>query len=226
MKIFIWNTEWASPHSKREQLIKEVVHETSPDIICITEGYLESWGDFGHVISSDEDYGYKITQGRRKVILISKERWTHVDNVGCADMPSGRFVFGKTQGIDVFGVCIPWKDAHVRTGRRDKQVWEDHVAYLNGLQKVLPLGDGKTAIMGDFNQRIPRKYTKQDVFDLMAEIFDDFAFATKGVIQPINKLSIDHLCTKNMGDCLSVKSINNFVSGVRLSDHFGLLIDI
>ncbi len=226
MKIFIWNTEWASPHSKREQLIKEIIHEVTPDIICITEGYLDSWSDFEHVISSDEDYGYKITRGRRKVILISKERWTHVDTVGCTDMPSGRFVFGRTQGINIFGVCIPWKDAHVRTGRKDKQVWEDHVAYLNGLQKILPLGSDKTAVMGDFNQRIPRKYTRRDVFDLMSETFDSFNFETMGIIQPINKLSIDHLCAKNMGGSLLVESINNFRGGVRLSDHFGLLVDM
>ena len=224
MKIFIWNTEWASPHSKRERIIKETVQSISPDIICITEGYVESWQDFGYVISSNEDYGYKITKGRRKVILISKEQWKNVDAVGCADMPSGRFVFGRTQGIDVFGVCIPWKDAHVRTGRKDKQVWEDHVAYLNGLQKILPLGSDKTAVMGDFNQRLPRKYTKQAVFELMVKTFDGFNFVTKGVIQPIGKLSIDHLCTKNMGDSFSIESINNFAGGIRLSDHFGLSV--
>ncbi len=226
MRFFIWNTEWASPNSKREHLIKGIVRRISPDIVCITEGYLESWLDFGHVITSDEDYGYKITRGRRKVMLISKEPWTFVDTVGYADMPSGRFVSGKTQGIDVFGVCIPWKDAHVRTGKKNRQPWEDHIAYLNGLREILPLNGGKTAVIGDFNQRIPRKYTRQDIFDLMVETFADFDFATAGIIQPVGKLSIDHLCTKNMGDSLSVESVNNVEGGVRLSDHFGLSVVI
>lgn len=226
MKIVIWNTEWASPHSRREKIITDIVRESTPDIICITEGYIESWQDFGYVISSTEDYGYKITKGRRKVILISKERWESVDAIGSAKMPAGRFVSGRTQGVDVFGVCIPWKDAHVRTGRKDRQPWEDHIAYLNGLGEILPSGGGKTAVMGDFNQRIPRKYTRQDAFDLMVGIFDEFRFETKGDIQPINKLTIDHLCTKNTGDCLSVEAISNFQDDIRLSDHFGLSIEI
>ncbi len=226
LKIVIWNTEWANPNSNREQIIKEIIRKISPDIICITEGYLESWQDYGYVISSNEDYGYKITKGRRKVILISKEPWSNIEELGDISMPSGRFISGTTQNIDIVGVCIPWKDAHVNTGKKDKQAWEDHIDYLNGLKKVLSIKEKKTFVMGDFNQRIPKKYSRQDVYDLMLDTFKDFNIETTGRIQQIDKLSIDHFCSKNSKKCLSIESISNYQNNVRLSDHFGLNISI
>ena len=226
MKLLIWNTEWAKPNSTREIIIKEIVAEISPDIICITEGYIESWQDFGHTISSNEDYGYKIHQGRRKVILISKTPWSNIDETGDTRIPSGRFISGITKNINIIGVCIPWKDAHVKTGRKDKQSWEDHIHYLNGLQNTLSNIQSPTFVMGDFNQRIPKKYSRQDVYNLMINIFKGFRIETKNNIQPIDKLSIDHLCTKYTTKALSIKSINNYKDDMRLSDHFGLLINI
>ena len=226
MKLLIWNTEWAKPNSNREIIIKEIIAEISPDIICITEGYIESWQEFGYVISSNEDYGYKIHQGRRKVLLVSKTPWENVDEIGDTNMPNGRFISGTTQNINVFGVCIPWKDAHVRTGKKNKKTWEDHINYLNGLQNILSNIQHSTFVMGDFNQRIPKKYSRQDVYDLMINIFKDFRIETKNSIQPINKLSIDHLCTKHTTKALSIESINNYKDDVRLSDHFGLIINI
>ena len=226
MKIVIWNIEWAKPNSKREKIIKEIIENINPDIICITEGYLESWQNFEHVISSHEDYGYKIHEGRRKVILISKTPWTNTDEIGNINMPNGRFVSGNTQNIDILGVCIPWKDAHVRTGRKDKEAWEDHISYLEGLQQLLSNITSKTLVMGDFNQRVPKKYSRKDVFDLMLKTFENFRFETKNNIQPIDKQSIDHLCTKNIEKVSSITSIDNFQDDVRLSDHFGLIIEI
>ena len=226
MKILIWNTEWAKPKSKREIIIKEIVKDFAPDIICITEGYLETWKEFGYVISSSEDYGYKITKGRRKVILVSKEPWNDVEQVGEENMPSGRFISGKTKGIDIIGVCIPWKDAHVNTGRKDKQAWEDHIDYLQGLQNICSHKKNKTFVMGDFNQRVPRKYSRQDVYDLMIETFEDFTIETKNNIQPIDKLSIDHFASKNADRCKEIESIDNVQDGIKVSDHFGLKIII
>ena len=224
MKILIWNTEWAKPKSKREQIIKDIVQNFSPDIICITEGYLETWKEFGYVISSTEDYGCNLIEGRRKVILISKEPWENVNEVGDINMPSGRFISGKTKSIDVIGVCIPWKDAHVNSCKRDKKAWEDHLEYLKGLQSVLIQKQNKTFVMGDFNQRIPKKYSRQDVYDLMLKTFEDFTIETQNNIQPIDKLSIDHFASKNSEKCELIESIDNIQDGVRLSDHFGLKI--
>jgi len=226
MRVLIWNTEWAKPNSKREKIIKEIVKNIGADIICITEGYLNSWQDYENVISSNEDYGYKIHEGRRKVILISKTPWNNISKANDVKIPEGRYVSGITENINVLGVCIPWKDAHVSTGRKDRKIWEDHLSYLEGLQNILSGLTEKTLVMGDFNQRIPKKYSRKDAYDLMLKTFEDFIFETKDIIQPINKQSIDHLCTKNIAKVISIKSIDNIQNDVRLSDHFGLIIEL
>ena len=60
----------------------------------------------------------------------------------------------------------------------------------------------------------------------MLETFKDFNIETQNNIQPIDKLSIDHLCTKYTDKVLSIESISNFKGEVRLSDHFGLVVNI
>ena len=50
---------------------------------------------------------------------------------------------------------------------------------LKSLQKVLTSKNNTTFVMGDFNQRIPKKYSRQDVYDLMLETFQDFNIATQ-----------------------------------------------
>lgn len=116
MKIIIWNTEWAKPGSKKERIIQEVVSSHAPDIICITEGYAQTWKSFDNVITSEQDYGYEVIDGRHKVMLVSTDSWRGVDTIGNDQLPSGRFVSGITHGIEVIGVCIPWRMAHVTGG--------------------------------------------------------------------------------------------------------------
>jgi len=48
------------------------------------------------------------------------------------------------------------------------------IEYLQGLQEIFSQQDNQTFVMGDFNQRIPRKYSRQDVYDLMMKTFEDF----------------------------------------------------
>lgn len=73
MKILLWNVQWATLKNKRGQEIQHIYRDLSPDVACITEGYLQFWNEEGNVISSTADYGYKIIEGRRKVILVSNE---------------------------------------------------------------------------------------------------------------------------------------------------------
>lgn len=228
MKIILWNTQWAPPGSERERMIREIVLGSSPDLVCITEGYRQTWEDHGHLICSQADYGYPITPGRRKILLLSRTPWSEIDDLGQAGLPPGRFVSGVTQGIRCFGICVPWKDAHVRNGRKDRLPWEDHVSFLDGLSEVLDRHHGPQSILlGDFNQRIPRIRQPVHVFEkLEAVLGKGFSVQTKGLIQPINELSIDHCCVRPAPRCVEVTGISNVQSGVELSDHFGLLIEI
>ena len=136
MKCLTWNLEWVSKASKRSKLISEQIGRVDPDIVCYTEvlcGFIPQ----GHLIEANLDYGYPNTGEKLKVALWSNSPWTNFDDVGDPSLPTGRFVSGITRGVRFIGICIPWKDAHVRTGRRDRAPWQDHISYCEGLERVL-----------------------------------------------------------------------------------------
>ena len=142
-------------------------------------------------------------------------------------MPPGRFVSGVTQGFRFVGVCVPWKDAHVNTGRKDRRTWQDHRAYLGGLVKVItPDSKTPTILLGDFNQRTPRLYSPADVYEqFVGTVSKDFWISTAGVLEPISEPSIDHICFNPKPARFTVRTLDKTQHGVRLSDHFGLVAE-
>src|SRR5688572_33230249 len=118
--IGLWNVRWASGNSPRGAFFREQFKRIEADVIGLTEGFADLFADGGHVISSAEDYGYPIKLGRRKALHWSRQPWTDIDSVGDPELPTGRFIAATTftpiGPIRFIGVCIPWKDAHVRSG--------------------------------------------------------------------------------------------------------------
>ena len=171
LKISCWNSDWATPTSKRGKIF---IDQFDSDIICLTEGYENLLPKDGYIISSHEDYGYKTKNGRRKVILWSKDKWTDVDQIGSKEIPTGRFISGITNGIKIVGLCIPWRFAHVSTGRKDRKPWEDHLSFIQNLS----FSNEKTIILGDFNQNIPKKNQPEIVFSSLQNMIDGFNLLT------------------------------------------------
>jgi len=226
MNYLTWNLEWTPPKSRRANLIMEHVTAANPDVVCFTE-VLRDLIPPGHLIEAAPDYGYPIKDGRRKVVLWSREPWTEVDSVGDETMPSGRFISGITSGIRVVGICIPWKDAHVKTGRRDRDPWEDHLSYCHGLARVLVRYTDQpfpVCVLGDYNQRIPRVSQPLSVFEaLMKAIPSHFNIATSGLTDAEGYNLIDHIA---VSPTLRV-TVNGILpkftqDGTRLSDHAGV----
>lgn len=185
----------------------------------------------GHQIHSDPDYGYGHDGNRRKVVLWSKNAWEHIDTKGDKSMPSGRFVSGITGGVRFVGVCIPWRDAHVNTGKRNRTAWEDHLSFCNGLKNVLGrFSNNGTPIclLGDFNQRIPSASQPSHVFDaLIQAIPSTFRVITEGIKDSGAKAIIDHIAISNGLDCEPVSIVPRYADdGTRLSDHVGVLTTI
>lgn len=232
--ITLWNVEWAKPGTTRGAIVASLLNEDSPEVVCVTEGYLEILPETGHLIVSDADHGYGTSDGRRKVMLWSANSWSEVDCVGKKEMPSGRFISGITEtsigAIHFIGVCIPWHDAHVRTGRRDRTPWQDHLTYLDGLGPYLQSlkSDVPAVVLGDFNQRIPRTRQPEEVFDRLQMMFGSrFAVATQGMLAGVNALSIDHLAHSREFDCSSLVTFaGTSADGMKLSDHFGLRLSL
>jgi endonuclease/exonuclease/phosphatase family metal-dependent hydrolase len=230
MKCLTWNLEWKTPVSKAGRLIVEQVASMNPDVVCYTE-VVRALVPEGHSIESDPDYGYSNEGGRRKVILWSRHPWTDVDTVGDDEMPTGRFASGVTCGVRFVGVCIPWRDAHVNGGRRDRDPWEDHLAYCRGLGRVLAgYADQAmpTCVLGDYNQRIPRVGQPVNVAGALAEaIPGDFRVAIQGMKNCEGADLIDHFAV-SPGLSISITRIvpRYTGDGTRLSDHPGVVASI
>ncbi len=230
MKCLTWNVEWKTPSSKAGRLILEQVAAIDPDVVCYTE-IVRSLVPEGHCIEADSDYGYSNEDGRRKVVLWSKHPWTEVDTTGSDEMPSGRFVSGITGGVRFVGVCIPWRGAHVNSGRRDRKPWEDHLSYCTSLGRVLAgyaNQDVPICLLGDYNQRIPRVGQPLNVAKALADaIPEDFRIATEGMKDSEGRDLIDHLSV-SPGLSISIPQVipRHAGDGTRLSDHVGVVASL
>lgn len=231
MNLILWNTEWADPHAPAGKYIKEFAESEKPSIICYTEVREGLHPGDGHLIESSPDYGYKGTTGKRKVSLWSAEPWEEADTEGDENIPTGRFISGISHGIRFVGVCIPWKEAHVRTGRKDRSAWEDHTTYLKGLKKIISRYAKQKypiCILGDYNQRIPRKYQPEHVFQLLNDIIDKhFQTHTSCILDPEGKQLIDHISVSSELS-VSIKKIHPKITGdgIELSDHVGIVAEL
>lgn len=227
MNCLTWNLEWASPGSRRAKAIMDHITAIEPDVACYTEVLRDLIPD-GHLLEGEADYGYAIKEGRRKVILWSKHPWEDIDTVGDENLPPGRFVSGITGGVRFVGVCIPWRDAHVSTGRKDRKPWEDHLAYLAPLTGILRRYAEDAVpicLIGDYNQRIPRLSQPVAVAEAMsAAIPGSFMVATAGMRDREGLALVDHIAC-SPGLTASIQEIIPKVSpdGLRLSDHPGIV---
>ena len=226
-----WNIRWADDQSPRGREIIEAIEELNPDVACLTETTLGIVPATGHRIEAGLDWGYQHDGTRRKVVLWSKEPWSEIDQVGSESMPGGRFVSGVTQGIRFVGVCIPWRDAHVTSGRRDRAPWEDHLYFLSGLSAVLGRYQDAAeplCIVGDYNQRIPRKYQPINVAEALSTVLgESLIVATAGRTDNEGKQLIDHYShTANLA--VEITEIIPRISdgGTDLSDHVGVVASV
>lgn len=233
LNIVLWNIEFRESGSPDGRELQKRIMECSPDIVCITEGYPD-FLELPHLVVAGADYGYPNRDGRRKVMLWSRTPWVDADPSGDSDLPPGRYVAASSATavgpIRVHGICIPWAQAHVHSGRRDRRPWDEHRQFVAGLGRMLRSEDPSraTLVLGDYNQRLPRRYTPMEVHrELQAAFPSSLRCATEGAIEPLRKASIDHLHHSLDLEMAFVRSLSNVgPSGRPLSDHFGLHIQL
>ena len=229
LRLVNWNVEWATPGSRRRPEILKRIDEQFPEVVCLTETHIGLMPPGGHTIYSQPDYGHAIKEGRRKVLLWSREPWKNVDDVGIDSMPPGRFVAGVTQAsvgeVTVVGICIPWSRSRVRRSGVKRKMWEDHEQYLDGLADVLEQTQTKRLIvMGDFNQRlgqgggVPTKLRTA----LQRAIPPRMTIATSALGFQ-GRRSIDHIALSEDLTAESLGVISNIDGASKLSDHFGVV---
>lgn len=229
LTVATWNLEWSQPDSPRGRAIRNMLATSGTDVICATEASIANLPEGGHILEAEADYGYPLKPGRRKVILWSKHEFVDTDAIGHPDLPSGRFAAATLNSpigpVQMIGVCIPWTDAHVRTGRRDRKRWEDHLAYLRALQAML-VGEHATPtiLLGDFNQTIPRWRQPLEAANALNDVLDGrLTPLTMNLTDTEGSRAIDHVChTSDLSGQL-VGILPKSLDGVRLSDHFGVV---
>ncbi|MDX6766028.1 MAG: endonuclease/exonuclease/phosphatase family protein [Candidatus Methylacidiphilales bacterium] len=226
MTCLTWNLQWKSPAGATGKLIQGCIAALDPDVIGFTETVIQMVPE-GYRIESDPDYGYKNEADQRKVILWSKSPFTEIDIVGDADMPTGRFVSGVSDGIRFIGVCIPWRDAHVRNGKKNRRQWEDHLAFCAGLASVLARSSSQSVpicLLGDFNQRIPIASQPIHVYDALARaIPSNMKIITEGIRDENGGQLIDHIAVSQSLTASTPQIVSRYSSdGTELSDHVGV----
>lgn len=232
LRVGLWNTEWARATSPRGGRLRELLAAMRADVLCVAEGEVPLLPDAARTITSGADYGYAGPEGRRKVLLWSATGWADVDAVGDPRLPPGRYVVGTTTTclgpLRVVGACVPWRDAHVRTGGGDRRPWEDHMAYLELLGPLLRAEAGRhprLLVVGDLNQRIPRHGQPARVADALDAALAGLAVVTAGLRCEDRRL-IDHVA---VGDGLRgrvVELIPRAGADGRLSDHDGVVAEV
>lgn len=225
MRILVWNAQWA--RGERARRTCELVVAARADVVVLTEGFSDLL-PAGHAVESEPDYGYPMKEGRRKVIVWSAHPIDDIDVVGDPGLPTGRFascvVAAPGGPVRVVGVCVPWRDAHVSTGRHDRGPWEDHQNYLRGLRGVLDSwgGDERLVLAGDFNQRIPRVRQPLPIAEALAACVGDLHIVTSA--DGTGTALVDHVAVSSSLRAERVEVVSGIAS--RLSDHDGVLVEL
>ena len=231
MKLVNWNVEWATPRSSRRVEILRRIQRHDPEVICLTETHTGLLSQGGHTICSQPDYGYPMKDGRRKVMLWSREPWEQVNDVGIDSMPPGRFVSGVTRTsageITVIGVCISWSGSRTEARRESerKKRWEDHEQYLVGLTEVLKRASAKRLIVvGDFNQAIgPGGRAPLKLQSALRAAFPPGMNIVTSALAFQGRNCIDHIALSEDLAFTSLGVVCNIHEGKNLSDHFGVV---
>ena len=227
IRLATWNVEWATPETKAGKRIQQIINQIDADIFVLTEGCNELMPE-GFVLDGGTDWGYESADERRRKVLL----WSRYPLVDTSDgdgfqLPGGRFIAATVQhpagDIRIYGVCIPWKDAHVRTGRKDRTPWQDHSTYLDGLRQLIQQVDSPLVVAGDFNQRIPRVSQPISVAEQLSRSMDGLQVCTA---LPLDKPLIDHIAISNHFSSSNVEIIPDRDEHGKLSDHRGVATEI
>lgn len=224
MLVATWNVEWAPP--KHRTAIATRLGELDADVLVVTEGMSSVLPADGHVALGGADWGYRVADpDRRKVLLWSRYPLTDVVT-DIPGMPPGRFIAATCHApgtaIRAIGVCIPWRDAHVRSGRRDAAPWQEHLTYLAALGEYLGTLDDAvpTIIAGDFNQRRLASGVPSHVSPALDEVLGRFQVVTVGTLPGLPAPIVDHIAVSASLAASDVRGIpRTGPNGQALSDH-------
>jgi exonuclease III len=226
--IATWNLEWARSRARIDAVSRHL-ERLQPDIVVFTEIDARPT-DHGHWVEAEGDWGYGVEATRRKVTMWSRTPWRSLE-LGGPGATCGRLITATTSvastDVTVIGVCIPWRDAHVRTGPVcHGDVWREHLDFCSSLGPIVAdraIG-GACVLAGDWNQRIPARGQPRHVVDALSAAIKPLSVHTHGATE-VGQL-IDHIATTP--DLVSIASTvwPGTLDGIRVSDHTGVAVEL
>ena len=230
LTLATWNVEWATP--RKHAAITERIAAMNADILVVTEGDAGVLPAGGTHLDGGTDWGYSNTKPDwRKVMLWSRHPMRAIEGEGPANVP-GRFTMAQVQtpvgDVTVIGVCIPWRDAHVRTGRRNATPWGEHIVYLEHLGEVIRrFRNQPLIVLGDFNQRFPRTRAPQEVFDAINNALDGLTVVTAGELPGLARQDVDHIAVSAHFELVRAWGVDRHHDPAgKLSDHDAALAEM
>ena|SRR3990167_609459 len=226
LRIASWNVEWRKPTSRDAEEIRQRLLWFDPDIVCLTESWVEMLSEWG---------GYTITSrlrpdkadSQRSVLLWSRTPWTEPDDLGHEGLSRQCFVSGKTATsigeLQVAGLIIPYHMADVSHGTRVRRMWEQHEIFLDHLPMAIAGLGGNSVVLGDFNQRMPSTWVPERLQQKLRRALSAYNIVTAEGVWEASGLPIDHIALGSAldGECGPTLS-NQRSNGRQLSDHFGV----
>ncbi len=234
LTLATWNVEWATP-TKRD-VIRERIAGWNADILVVTEGDHGVLPLGGHAADAGTDWGYRNTKpGWRKATLWSRWPLSQLTTTVPPGVRTGRLVDAVVQSphgpIRVLAVCIPWRDAHVRTGiNRHGERWREHrnfVAHLGRLVADNP-ADMPLVVMGDFNQRLPRTRQPHAVHEQLVAALAPLRVITDGAtpLPGLTRQEVDHIAVSAHFTADRVWGVDRRDGDRNLSDHDAVLAQV
>jgi endonuclease/exonuclease/phosphatase family metal-dependent hydrolase len=232
--IVNWNIERQRPDKRRARIMIERIAAVSPDVVCLTEAFEGSTDALGGFEISTPGVAWsKEAPGERKVVLWSKKPWVEPDFGRAEPLQSGAYLTAKTEtplgALRIVGVCIPYNFASPFGQTPKARPWSQHMIFLEGLRQAHRLWDhaNDTILLGDFNQFIPRIWGSKAASIALEEAFVGLSVCTGGVIDGVNRPTVDHVGLGSNLRALSTTGMDEHdENGRKLSDHFGIAVRV
>ncbi|MEO9969674.1 MAG: endonuclease/exonuclease/phosphatase family protein [Hyphomonadaceae bacterium] len=232
IRVVNWNIERRGPHTWQAASLISEIADLHPDLVCLTEAHevsLDALG--GHVISH---VGYRSAHKKpseRLVLLWSSAPWQPLVIPESLQYLGG--LIGGVTNLDgqemlCIGLCIPYHMAKLASEEKTRP-WHHHKTFLKQVAPWLrtQIGERPIIVVGDFNQRIPRKYGSREAYDLLMQALDPFEIITRGELAPLGELTIDHIGLNGGFRAARIEARSRFGhDGRPRSDHFGIFAEV
>ncbi len=246
LRIATWNLDYVSPGSKQDDTCRAKAAEINADIWVITETFRGFDLGEGFSCAAESEEAIDLESAKRWVMIWVKKPFKgyfkHIPSKDSQRTACAKGVLSDGLEIIVYGTVLPWlgsewgevhtkgKQAFLSALQMQKQDWITMQEQQNTL----------LCVAGDFNQDLLEKghfYGSNDGREALKNALPlaGFNLYTGGKMDPIasnapGSANIDHIFVRlpesKALDSMTTSAWTLVQDGARISDHFGISMDI